>query len=483
MKQLWQRICRPSLMRRLLLAQMVLLSALWSAGLVLLATESSRDTVVLDSTAQFDALLAMADSLIDDPVRLRQVMRKADLASISGDNMADIPNFTPKFVLDHRGKVLYQSDHTPAGVRPARLDRIETIDAGGKRWRARTRRSPETDARVTVIVPADSFDILVTLNSRGIYLLPLLVSLPILALPAWLSIHLALRPWRKVAAEVASRGPHDLRPLAFRPPHQELAAMADSIDALMQRVSGSAARERAFIADAAHELRTPLAAMRVNVEALQRQTGDVRQQELLEGILRSARRAGRLVGQLLTLMRSDVQETEAVQPVQLDSLLQERMAALSGIAHVAGVELELLAEHNVQVLGRRDSLTSMIDNLIENGIKYSPRGATVSVCLEASAERALLLVRDHGRGIPSELRNRVFDRFYRDPNQSETGSGLGLAIVKSVVLQHGGTIVLCAAPDGTGLLVKVSLPRMDSLVGFPLRAVPVAGREPSLAGG
>ncbi len=482
MKRLWQRIRRPSLMRRLLLAQMMLLTALWSAGLILLATESSRDTVVLDSTAQFDALLAMADSLIDKPVRLRQVMQKADLASVSGDNVGDMPNFTPKFVLEHRGRVLYQSDRTPAGVRPARLDRIETIDADGKRWRARSRRSPETGASVTVIVPADSFDILVTLNSRGIYLLPLLVSLPVLALPAWLSIHLALRPWRKVAAEVASRGPHDLRPLAFRPPHQELAAMADSIDALMQRVSGSAARERAFIADAAHELRTPLAAMRVNVEALQRQTGDLRQQELLQGILRSTRRAGRLIGQLLTLMRSDVQETEDVQPVQLDSLLQDRMAALSGIAHAADVELELLAEHNVQVLGRRDSLISLIDNLVENAIKYSPGGATVSVCLEASAERALLLVRDRGRGIPSELRNRVFDRFYRDPNQTETGSGLGLAIVKSVVLQHGGTIVLCDAPDGPGLLVKASLPRVDSLVGFPLRALRVAGSEPSLAG-
>lgn len=460
MTGLWQRLCRPSLVRRLLLAQMALLTALWSAGIVYVATESSRDNVVLNMTPQFDALLVVADSLLDDPARLHQVMEKVDKASTAADNVRDMPYFTPKFVLEHHGRILYESAGVPAVARPHALDTIEEVVAGGRRWRARTHASPATGTRVTVFMPADSVDIIVTLNSRGIYLLPLLVSLPILALPAWLSIRLALRPWRRVAAEVASRGPHDLRPLAFRPPHQELAAMADNIDALMARVAASAARERAFIADAAHELRTPLAAMRIHVQALQRQAGDAHQQELLGGILRSARRAGRLIGQLLTLMRSDVSEVQATQTIRLDELLQDRMAALSGTALAAGVELELLADAPVQVCGRRDGLVSLIDNLVDNAIKYSPHGAIVSVCLDTPGQDALLLVRDRGRGIPAALRERVFDRFYRAPDQTETGSGLGLAIARSVVLQHGGTIALCDAADGPGLLVRVALPRL-----------------------
>ena len=455
----WRRVREPSLMRRLLLAQMLLLTVLWTAGVTYLALESSRDTVVLETTAQFDAVLAVADNLPGDNERLRKVLQQVDVASHAGDSLDGEPYFSPTFVVEQQGKVLYSSPRAPTGVRTSRMDTIETLEVDGRRWRARTRQSAATGTTVTVIVPADGFGVLLTLNSRGFYLLPLLISLPFLALPAWLSIRLALRPWRRVAAEIASRGPQDLRPLEFRPPHQELAAMSDNIDALMQRVSDSAARERAFIADAAHELRTPLAAMRINVEALQRQAADPRQQELLDGILRSSSRASRLVGQLLMLMRSDVPEAQAAQPLALDALLQDRMAEISGIALAAGVELELKAEQAVQVLGRRDGLVSLIDNLVENAIKYSPQGATVSVCLETEGAQLLLSVRDHGRGIPPGLRERVFDRFYRDPDQTESGSGLGLAIVKSVVLQHGGGIQLRDPAEGKGLLVEVRLPR------------------------
>lgn len=299
-----------------------------------------------------------------------------------------------------------------------------------------------------------------SINSRGYYLLPLLISLPFLLLPAWLSIRLAMRPWRKVAQEVAARGPRDLRPLAFKPPHGELAALVDNINALLQRVDASAARERSFIADATHELRTPLAAMRVNVEALQRQAHDPRQQELLDGILNSNSRAARLVGQLLRLTRSEVQAGTGEPPLPqvLDVLLQDRLAALSGLAQAHGVELELQAAVSLSVLGQRENLVSLIDNLVENAIKYSPRGASVMVSLHAQGNHAVLHVADQGPGIPPYLQARVFDRFFRAPQQVQPGSGLGLSIVASVVAQHGGTIALHRGNGGQGLLVEVCLP-------------------------
>lgn len=459
MKGLWHSLRQPSLMRRLLLAQMTLLAIVWGLVTLHIVTGVSRDSNVLETTSQFDAILAVADSLANDPPRLRDVMTKVDASVTSHDDVGDLPYFVTKFSLERNGKTVFQSAGFPTGARTARLDDIETIDAGGIRWRARARRLVEHGTTITVVVPADSFGVLVSLSSRNIYLLPLLVSLPFLAVPAWLSIRLAMRPWRRVAAEVASRGPLALHALTFRPPHRELVTMVENIDALMQRVSDSTLRERAFIADAAHELRTPLAAMRVNVEALQAQATDPRQRELLGGILSSTRRAGRLVAQMLMLMRSEIAQAQPIQSLRFDVLLQDRMAELSGLALAAGVELELQAEPEARIAGRRDGLVSLVDNLVENAIKYSPRGATVSVTLAGAADGIVLTVRDRGRGIPAPMRARVFDRFYRDPDQVEPGSGLGLAIVGSVVAQHGGSIVLADAEDGAGLLVRVSLPR------------------------
>ena len=229
---------------------------------------------------------------------------------------------------------------------------------------------------------------------------------------------------------------------------------------LLQRVDTSAARERSFIADATHELRTPLAAMRVNVEALQGQARDPRQQELLDGILNSNSRAARLVGQLLQLTRSEVQAEagEQAAPQALDVLLQDRLAALSCLAQAGGIELELQAAVPLCVPGQRESLVSLIDNLVENAIKYSPRGGSVTVSLHAQGGQAVLHVADQGPGIPAALHGRVFDRFFRAPQQDQPGSGLGLSIVASVVARHGGSIALHQADGGQGLLVEVRLP-------------------------
>jgi len=276
--------------------------------------------------------------------------------------------------------------------------------------------------------------------------------------PAWLSVRLALRPWRQVSKETAERGPADLTPLSYTPPHKELQPLVQSINSLLQRVRDSTSRERSLIADAAHELRTPLAAMRVNVEALKEQSTDEGQRELMGNLLRSNDRAARLVGQLLQLMRSDAVPDNAL-PVMLslDALVQDRLAMIEGLASARGIELELVCEDNVPVLGERESLVSMIDNLVNNAIKYSPAGGTVMVHVAHEGPHALLTVSDQGPGIPAALRERVFDRFFRNPDQTQSGSGLGLAIVKSVVDRHGGEVTLGETAEG-GLLATVRLP-------------------------
>ncbi len=297
----------------------------------------------------------------------------------------------------------------------------------------------------------------------GLVIVPIVVSAMLLVIPAWLAVHVALRPWRRVNEEIAARGPGDLAPLSFEPRQQELRPLVRSVNDLLARVRVGAQRERQFIADAAHELRTPLAAIRVNVEALHNRVTDARSRELLEALVRSGDRAARLVGQLLQLMRTEALDAASVwRPVALDDLANECLATLAPFARSRGIELQLAVAQPVALWGDAQSLDSMIANLVENAIKYSPPQGTVVVEIERSGGRAVLTVTDQGSGIEPGLHSRVFDRFYRGSGQTQDGSGLGLAIVKAAVERHHGTVSLAATVTGQGLRVVVTLPLMSA---------------------
>lgn len=470
MKRWWQRVRRPTLVRRVLIAQMLLLTLLWSLFIGYVVYESGRSAGLLNASRIYQTLLSVAENAAEEPSGQRKILHIIDLTLRDEYGDKEVLDDSSSLIVSGHGKLLYQSESTPPGINTDILDTIQTATINGTRWRYRTIKSTTSDARATIVIPADSWNVFVTFNSRGYYLIPLIISLPFLLLPAWLSIRVALRPWRRVVQEVATRGPHNLAPLSFRPQHEELSAMVDSINTLLHSVDESAARERAFIADAAHELRTPLAAMRVNVEALQSQTADNNQRALLSGIVSSSNRATRLVAQLLLLMRSDTSAQPGAEKVVLDQLLQDRLAILSPLANTRQVELELHADADVIIHGRPENLVSLIDNLVENAIKYSPAQGSVTVQLRrlpaqrgqpAKAGSAELRIIDQGPGVPVALRERVFDRFFRITDQTQNGSGLGLAIARSVVLQHGGQITLEDGIDGRGLQVVVTLPLAD----------------------
>ncbi|WP_431356151.1 hybrid sensor histidine kinase/response regulator [Enterobacter asburiae] len=330
-------------------------------------------------------------------------------------------------------------------------DRLCGLDAGADD------KSPHSDVEVTLFTPASGWNFFIYLNSRGYYILPLLVCFPFLLFPAWLSIRIAMRPWNKVVNEITLRTPDDLSPLKAVPGHRELRQMVDAINDFLARVRESAERERVLIADAAHELRTPLTAMRINVEALQSWVISESQQELLAGGIRSNSRAARLVNQLLLMMHSEARIDTEMETVPLTTLIQERMAELEPLASARRIELEFFAEDDIWIPGVRERLVSLIDNLIENAVKYSPEGGRIQVDVCTSDGFARLRVSDAGPGIPVELRERVFDRFFRDPNQVQSGSGLGLAIVKAVAQQHNSSVNLSTSAEG-GLMVTVDFP-------------------------
>jgi len=454
----WRKWKQPSLMRRLLLAQMAVVALLWTMTVALLLYDSYEDPELLKYEKIFQSVLSITQNLSDRPDRQQQTLTAFDLALLESVGDGDAASDTsPVMQVWQKDKLIYRSTAAVPVILNTVPNRIETVKAGGREWRARTMVSPSTDTRVMLAEPS-VWRLTVTVMNRGYYLLPLVISLPFLIFPAWLSMRVALRPWRQVTEETSARGPADMTPLSYTPPHKELQPLVQSINSLLQRLRDSTSRERSLIADAAHELRTPLAAMRVNVEALKEQSTDEGQRELMDNLLRSNDRAARLVGQLLQLMRSDaVLHGDLPVMLSLDALVQDRLAMIEGLASARSVELELECESHAPVLGERESLSSMVDNLINNAIKYSPENGTVVVQVACEGAQAVLTVADQGPGIPPALRERVFDRFFRNPDQTQSGSGLGLAIVKSVVDRHGGEVVLDEALGG-GLRATVRLP-------------------------
>lgn len=461
---LWSRVSKPSLVRRLLLAQMGTLGLLWTLTVALAIWATRNGDGVLDNKLLFEALVAVAQDLSDLPERQSHSLKALDRAMRQNfGEGADATELVPTLLVWRGNQLVYRSAGGAPSlfIRPS--DEVRRITVEGKSWMARSDSTASGGLVVTLLVPAAE-ELALSINSRGLYLMPMVISLPFLVFPAWWSLRVALRPWRQLSENVAARGPRDLQPLSPVPPHREIQPLVLALNNLLARLQASSQRERNLVADAAHELRTPLAAISIGVDALGRYALP---RELMANLQRCSQRASRLVGQLLKLMRSEAKsDDESAVVVSMDQLLVDRLAVFDVLAHAKEVELEYDCEAGLFVCGEREGLESLIDNLIDNAIKYSPGGGTVSVRAMKRDGAVRFEVSDQGPGIPAEWRERVFDRFFRMPDQSQAGSGLGLAIVRSVVQRHNGNITLVPATCG-GLCVRVDMPGIAPLEAGP----------------
>lgn len=457
MQNFWLHLRVPTLVRRIMIAQMLLLTLLWCLFLTYILWENMRSPPVLTGSKTYETILKLVDHMDDRPQARTEVLGAFSQALREDYGGGEDPALSISLIVRKNKEIIYSSDGAPTGVTNTQYGKLQDSESEGRTWTSCTLKSGNTDTEVTLVTPAGSWNFFIYLNSRGYYILPLLVCIPFLLFPAWLSIRIAMRPWNKVVNEISLRTPEDLSPLKAVPTHRELRQMVDAIDVFLARLRESTERERIFIADAAHELRTPLAAMRINVEALQSYISSESQQALLAGIIRSNNRAARLVNQLLLMMHSEACIDTVKEPVPLTTLIQERMAALAPLSMERRIELEFYSPEEIWIIGVRERLMSLIDNLIENAVKYSPEGGRVEVEVRSRDKFTQLRVSDAGPGIQIELRERVFDRFFRDPNQIQSGSGLGLAIVKAVAQQHNSSVGLSTSAEG-GLMVTVNFP-------------------------
>jgi len=284
---------------------------------------------------------------------------------------------------------------------------------------------------------------------------PLLFIAPLLALVIWWLAALTLAPLRRVAADVRERDEHSLQPLPGEGLPDEVAPLVQALNALLQRLDVSLNTQRAFVADAAHELRSPLTALKLQLQLLQRAPDEATRATAVDALGEGITRAARLVEQLLTLTRSEPgAPVPAALPIDLSELVRQAAALTLPLANTRGSTLALFADAPVPVHGDAAALTALVRNLADNAVRYSPPGAQVELRVSMDGSAPMLQVDDSGPGIPAEDRERVFDRFYRRSNGDEPGSGLGLAIVRSVAEQHGAQVALATSKLG-GLQVTV----------------------------
>jgi two-component system sensor histidine kinase QseC len=324
----------------------------------------------------------------------------------------------------------------------------------GEPWRVLTRWDARHEFMIQVAEPIAGRESLarhITLKM----LLPTLIVLPVLALLIWLGVGAGLRPLQQLKQEVKQRTVNRLEPVAMKGVPEEVAPLAQALNDLFARLQQAFEGERRFTAYAAHELRTPLAALKIQAQVALRANNEVERNLALENVLRGVDRAARLVEQLLTLARVDP-ETAILgfKPVELQGLAASVMRSLEPLAHAKHIEMALESASACSVPGDDTQLGLLLRNLIDNAIRYTPVGGRVSVSLQNNGGVSIEVC-DTGPGIAEVERDQVLQRFYRIPGSGEDGSGLGLSIVRRIAALHGAQLTLSVNPSGTGLLVKV----------------------------
>ena len=289
---------------------------------------------------------------------------------------------------------------------------------------------------------------------------PLLILLPLLGWMVWLAVGRGLAPLGLVATQVQARDAAALSPLPTQGLPDEIRPLTSALNDLLARLGTALAHQRAFVADAAHALRTPLAALKLQLQVADRAQSEEERRAAHADLHRGVERMIRLVGQLLTLARQEPGAADPQRaPVALDAVAADVVAELSPAAIHKGIDLGIdVASQPASVLGSADALRVLLVNLVDNALCYCPRGSRVDVSTSHTPDGGVqLVVEDDGPGIPAEERERVLDRFYRPTHAPTGGSGLGLAIVREIAQAHDSALAL-ETREGGGLRVVLRFP-------------------------
>jgi len=451
-------------LRQRLLAWLLAPLVLWSLGssglaylLALHFTTQAYDRSLHASIRDIERQMTVVDGrpTIDLPRAAIQILEWDEedrvyyrVATVSGKHIAGDPTLPAPRSLALGGTRYYEAQLGSATVRVA----ASLVPLPGAREAVLVAAAESTDARRSIA----SEILFATLVPEG-----LLVALA--AVGVWYGVGRGLFPLERLRLEVGRRSDQDLSAVEVRHVPREVRPLVDAINALLSRLDSALAAHRRFVANAAHQLRTPLAGLHTQAELALRESDPEAVRSSLEQLHQAAGRAGHLVSQLLSLARLEPNSGRSLQfeALDLNELARDTTARWvpQALAHAIDLGFEG-SSAPAEVRGHRLLLEELLGNLIDNAVRYTPRGgeATVSVELTA-AGTALLKVEDDGAGIPEDERSKVLERFHRGSASSQTpGSGLGLAIVREIAVNHGADVRLDAGSKGRGTCVTVAFP-------------------------
>ena len=338
----------------------------------------------------------------------------------------------------------------------AAAEGFRDVDHAGSRWRVYALPNDVQLIQVAQpLAPRRAQALAITLR----LLAPLLLLVPVGAALLWWIVGRALRPLDQLGAQLAQRQPGSAAPLAVAPLPEEVRPMVAALNGLLQRLQAALDQQRAFSADAAHALRTPLAAVTLQAQLAQRAADGPQREAALAKLEAGVKRASQLVAQLLALARLDPDAArEPAAALDLARLGREVADELATLAERARIALHVTLPAEAPARGHEAALRMAITNLLDNALRYTPAGGEVELAVRECAGGWQVEVGDSGPGLPADERERVFDRFYRGRDSRAPGSGLGLAIVREVARLHGGETFIGDGPGGRGLTVGLRLP-------------------------
>jgi len=468
LRALWRRLTEPTLVRRSVASVVLAFVMVWAVLLGYIFF-TYKQTITNEPGLQKygDALLVSLQGL-SDPVHAAAVLGSTDIwTNIRRRQIGLLPGTALHELGDATGQLVFASPGLqrlalPPST-PEAVGVITEATAGGAVYRIYTGHNARWALRVIEPKRADS----AFLAHNGRSILPyLLLALPFVLLPVWLSVRNGLQPLQQLASRIAQRNTDELQPVGFNARHRELKPLEQSLDHLFARLRQKVERERAFVQDAAHEIRTPLAVISAQVHVMARSPSKHERIQAQAHMEEAIARTSHLAQQLLDLAALDEAQRPSPSDLDVAQWLRAALAHAAPQAMARRIELSLDAPDSLQARLDLPALESIAYNLIENAMRYVQEGGNVSVTLRQDGGLLHLAVQDDGPGIAVTEHQRIFERFYRGLGHAANGSGLGLAIVRQAALRLGGQVQVgdgLGGPSGPGVgfFVSMSLNRMS----------------------
>lgn len=438
-----------SLQGRLLVLVLGLVVGVWAATAAM---------TWIDVRHELDELL---DSHLAQAAALLVVQQAREIED--DDHDIDAPSlhrYAPKvaFQVFHEGRLALRSANAPAMPMVESGEHFRTgfksVQFDGVAWRVFAAHGGKRDVQVYVGEQVNSRSAILWAVLRST-LWPMLVALPLLALAAWWAVYKGVAPLRRLGRTLAERRPQTLHPVVVDGAPAEMGPMLDALNGLFQRIAELMELERRFTADAAHELRTPIAAIRAQAQVALAEADDALRRHALQATLEGCDRATRLVEQLLTLSRLEAGTAPALTPLDLGALVRRVVAEVAPQAIRKQQTIEVDVPEPCQVQGDATLLAVVVRNLADNAIRYSPPNAIVKVTVKRREALVQLKVEDSGQGLTEQDIQRFGERFFRVVGSGQGGSGLGWSIVRRIAAVHQATVSVGRSVALGGLAVEV----------------------------